>query len=144
MNPKMKTRIIKNRRLKHIAMGKLYKCIVKNEKFEVEHFEDNTPTNCVLTEPNPTKSKIYKYEMSNGIETRLWSIGGKNMGFAIYFEDNILEELEGYNMKTIAEYLNDFSDFSKKELQQLLIELDDEEKTKIEIEIKRLLSKLEE
>jgi hypothetical protein len=125
-------------------MEKQYKCIIKNEKFEVEYFEHSAPANCVLTEPNPTKSKIYKYEMSNGIETRLWTIGGKNMGFAIYFEDNILEEFEGYNMKTIAEYLNDVSDFSKKELQQLLIELDDEEKTKIEIELKGLLSKLEE
>jgi hypothetical protein len=124
-------------------MKKLYKCIVKNENFEVVNFEDHAPDNCVLTEPNPTKSKQYIYKMSNGVETRIWTSGGKNRGYAIYFGDNILEEIEGYNMKTIAEHLNDFRYFSKKELQQLHVELSEEEKIKIENKIKELLSKLE-
>ena len=124
-------------------MEKLHKCIVKNEKFEVEYFEDYAPANCVLTIPNTTKTKMYRYEMTNGIKTRMWLAGVKGKCFTIYYGENILKELSSYNMKSIADYLNMFNNFSKIELEEFLLDLQKKEKSQLELEIEVLKLKKE-
>lgn len=103
-------------------MEKLYKCIVKNEKFEVEYFSERSPRNAVLTSFHPIKDKLYSYTLLNGVEAKMKRliVGSEiKSKLFVYFDNVILLKTEKEHFQYFADQLNYFSGLTELELKKL-------------------------
>lgn len=137
----------KNRKEK-VMVGK-YKCIIKNEQFEVGSFTIadygfDVPENYVITNlyKETALQDYYTYELTNGvIATMRFVIKSRaiyNQSLFFEYKGSILKELKLKNMQSLADYFNLYQNMSSKNLETLLEETQQKTKTILEKEIEVL------
>jgi uncharacterized protein YdcH (DUF465 family) len=120
----------------------MIKCIVKNEIYEVDMFDEetNTPTNTVIVDQNKWSRLYQDYELLNGVKVNLKGrykeSGLKRLVFK--FNDIILKEVITRNFQSYADYLNMFQNMKQDELDAYILKAQHETKTALEKEIEEL------
>ncbi|QNM84592.1 hypothetical protein H9W90_10325 [Polaribacter pectinis] len=120
----------------------MIKCIVKNDMYEVDIFDEetNTPTNTVIVDRCKWSRLYNDYELHNGVvvnlKGRYKESGLKRLVFN--FKGVILKEVVTRNFQSYADYLNMFHNMEQEELEKLILKAQNETKTILEEEIEEL------
>lgn len=85
----------------------------------------------------PDRYKSYRL-LSNDVDFYWGNKGFKTFTLAISYQDIELVRYENPNCQLIIDYLNKFESLSRKEIEILVIELQEDSKTQLELEIETL------
>ena len=121
-------------------MNNLNWCIVKNQKFELVKTEGAIDKNCVLV-LDSKNSSYNKYELLNGIVVKInfYFTHDRNFPSSYAFDYKDIEILKGdTNWKSLLDFLNEYSSYSKEKLDNIVVEIQKKEKSKLELDIEKL------
>lgn len=121
---------------------KIIKCVVKNDIYEVDVFdeENSTPTNTVLVEPCKYARFYSDYELPNGIIANIKGrYGSGSVRKAVFtFNDVVTKEIVSRNIQSYADHLNMFHNMEQEELDAYILKTQNETKSALELEIEEL------
>lgn len=122
---------------------KIIKCVVKNDIYEVDVFdeENSTPTNTVLVEPCKYARFYSDYELPNGIIANIKGRYGKtgSVRKAVFtFKGVVIKEIVSRNIQSYADHLNMFHNMEQEELDAYILKAQNETKSALELEIEEL------
>lgn len=121
---------------------KIIKCVVKNDIYEVDIFdeENSIPTNTVLVEPCKYARFYSDYELPNGIVANIKGIyGSGSVRKAVFtFNGVVIQEIVSRNIQSYADHLNMFQNMEQEELDAYILKAQNKTKTSLEEEIEEL------
>lgn len=120
------------------------KCIVKNEKFEIDYYLKTTPvpSNCAISDYDKPPINYSRYQLFNGVVVNIvfdWD-KYRNRGSSLLFtyNDFLLKEVEIENFQSYADHMNVFNEMDEAELDAYVLKAQNKTKTTLEEEIEEL------